>query len=324
MKSYDLNEFPALLENNKLTKAEAIQKIAEFIVCNYRVFNLQLYDEDFREEIILIVLEKGITIFDNYKPELGDFFTYLYSYIYNIASTLKKKHAKTKLEENITEIEIIRDYKDSCYQIPEPSYKTLQDNTIPFKSSKKITPQELREGLYFPENSKIEKTILSLAIKSSFYLDDEMVSKICSVIGVDKYHFTRLIEYYKMELVRKIEKRNRLEGYRNKAYYCHKKYEHQIQLINQEMKLDFNTNQKYIYEEKLKKLKHNNEKQIHNWERLNKKFQNGCATVKPSNLSIANLLGICERQVSYYLFCAKNGKTDLSEICKKLEEIDKD
>ena len=95
-------------------------------------------------------------------------------------------------------------------------------------------------------------------------------------------------------------------------------------ILENEMDQESSTNQKYVYQAQIDKLKHNNKVQIHNWEKLNNKFQNGLVTVKPSNLSIANILGICERQVSYYIMCAKNGKTDLSDIYKRLEEMDKD
>jgi hypothetical protein len=38
---------------------------------------------------------------------------------------------------------------------------------------------------------------------------------------------------------------------------------------------------------------------------LNKAFEEGHLYLRPTNKTIANLLGICERQVAYYIKCAK-------------------
>lgn len=325
MKSFDLNQFPSQIAHKEFTEAEGIQKIAEFISCNYAVFGLHLYDEDFRAEVIVRFLEKGTQVYQKYNPEIGDFFTYLYSYIMNIVCNIKKKDAKDKLKEAVTGIEIKSEVSETHYSLSkfEKEYKPVCENAVPYASSK-LSADELKQGLFFLEDSKVEKTILTLALKSSFYLNDEMTAKIAKVIGVDFEYLSKLLEFYNKEMERKIEKRKKLESYRNKAYYCHKKYEKQIEILENEMDQESSTNQKYVYQAQIDKLKHNNKVQIHNWEKLNNKFQNGLVTVKPSNLSIANILGICERQVSYYIMCAKNGKTDLSDIYKRLEEMDKD
>ena len=74
MKSFDLNQFPSQIAHKEFTEAEGIQKIAEFISCNYPVFGLHLYDEDFRAEVIVRFLEKGTQVYQKYNPEIGDFF----------------------------------------------------------------------------------------------------------------------------------------------------------------------------------------------------------------------------------------------------------
>ena len=41
------------------------------------------------------------------------------------------------------------------------------------------------------------------------------------------------------------------------------------------------------------------------WQTLNKKFSDGFLFLRPTNKTVADLLGICERQISYYINCAK-------------------
>ena len=49
-----------------------------------------------------------------------------------------------------------------------------------------------------------------------------------------------------------------------------------------------------------------------NWKRLNRAFENGLLYLRPTTKTVANLMGICERQVSYYINTAK----------KEIEEMD--
>lgn len=324
MKSFDLNKFPSLLENHQLTQEQGIKLIAEFISTNYPVFGLQLFNEDFRSEVMVVFLEKGTSIFSNYKPELGDFFTFLYGYISNIISSLRKKNARNSLQENLTEIEIKKDYAYSPYMIlpsQKPAYY-INEAPVPYKSSK-INPKELKNGYFVPEDTRIEKTLLTLALKSAYYITDNQIRKISMLINMNEDELRNMIEYFRKELDKKHIKRQKMEEYRNRAYYCHRKYEKQIHLLTKEIELEHNSTQNYFYKSKIDKLQHIDNKQKSNWERLNFKFQNGF-NIKPSNLAIANMLGICERQVSYYLFCARTGKTDLSELNQLIEELDKD
>ena len=46
-------------------------------------------------------------------------------------------------------------------------------------------------------------------------------------------------------------------------------------------------------------------KHTKNWIKLNKTFEEGHLYLRPTNKTVANLLGICERQVAYYIKSAK-------------------
>jgi hypothetical protein len=49
------------------------------------------------------------------------------------------------------------------------------------------------------------------------------------------------------------------------------------------------------------------------WKRLNKKLASGCIMLRPTNRTIAKYMGICERQVAYYLNRLKEEQQDLEE-----------
>ena len=55
-----------------------------------------------------------------------------------------------------------------------------------------------------------------------------------------------------------------------------------------------------------------------NWKKMNCKFEEGFMYLRPTNKTIAELLLISERQVSYYINCAK--KEDRKKTMTKNEE----
>ena len=81
MKSFNLNLLPEQLQNGSITRKEAVNQICSFISKNYPVFGLQKYDEDFRSDLILKVIERGDHLLDLYMPEHGNFFCFLHTYV---------------------------------------------------------------------------------------------------------------------------------------------------------------------------------------------------------------------------------------------------
>lgn len=324
MKNINLNNIPILINEQKITKEEGINFVIKFISENYLVFGKNLYDEDLRSEVIIKVLEKIETIFNNYDENQGSFFTYLFSFIQKTILTITRQKNRNFILEQASQKEL----EQKCNELTEKyQLKPLlfSENKIPY-CSKKINPDNLKK--YCKEiakaKSKTDKILLTIALKNCFYLTDSLTVKIAKYLNIDVQFFSDLILYYKNEMNHKIQKRLTFEEKRDKAYYSHKKNEKEIEVIKEKQKVDFNTDSLYSSNIKLEKLYQVNEKHINNWRNLNKKFTKGNLSVRPPNHLIADILGICERQVSYYLFCAKNGKTDFSEIQKKVEEFEED
>lgn len=324
MKNINLNDIPIFIKEQKITKEEGTNFILKFISENYLVFGKNLYDEDLRSEVIIKVLEKIETLFNNYDENQGSFFTYLFSFIQNTILTFTKQKNRKIILEQVSQ----REWEQKCIELTEKyQLKPLlfSENKIPY-SSKKINSDNLKK--YCTEiaksKNKTEKILLTLALKNCFYLTDNLIVKIAKYLNIDVQILSDLILYYKSEMNHKIQKKLNFEEKRDKAYYSHKKNEKEIEVLKEKQKFDFNTNSLYSSNAKLEKLYQVNKKHINNWENLNKKFTKGTFSVRPPNHLIADILGICERQVSYYLFCAKNGKTDFSEIQKKIEDFEED
>lgn len=312
MRKYELTEIPDLWKNNVLSKQEVINYLAEFILDNKPLFNLQNYEEDVCSEIILKFLETSEAFLDNYNPELGHFPAYFYSYIISFIKSERKSLAQKSSDNRVYFQDIIINNEDKP-AVFEPLCLSEKPK-VPY-SFKPITEEVLKNTIV-PKVQNIDRKILVLAIRSAFYISDDQISKICKLYDVDDENLFTIIEYIRQGLSSKAGRRQELIERRNKAYFYHKKYENQIKLINEN---------EYIYEpEQLKdNLIKKNEKHTDTWKYHNKKLQEGCMYLRPSNKKISELLGICERQVMYYLYCTKH-QVFLSKTEENLEADNKE
>lgn len=294
MKSQELNLIPEKISQKQITKKEAIDIIGTFICQNYPIFGLHKYDEDFRADVLLYFLERGERVIESYNNQIADFFTYLYSNISSYIQTRKKMVAKNCIKESITISETANFLyeKESAYN--NIDYKKLELAKVPY-SYKPITAENLKK-IFEPISSvNNDKKILVLAMKSSFYISDSMIRKVCNLYKIKEEDFYSVIQYCKESITSKSNKHNIAIERRNYAYFHHKKYEHELE----------KSKEKYTNSEADNNLIRKNNKHENNWKSLNYKFEHGFLYLRPTNRTIAEILGICERQVSYYINCAK-------------------
>ena len=121
-----------------------------------------------------------------------------------------------------------------------------------------------------------------------------------------------MVQHCKETLTEKSDRREKAKERRNFAYYHHKRYNKIIQKLKTE---DLSDEQFSITKEE---YEHKEQKHLRNWNKLNKAFEEGHLYLRPTTKTVADLMGICERQVNYYINCAKK------EICenqlKKVKE----
>lgn len=300
MKKVNLNLIPIQLNEGSITTKEAVNIISEFVTLNYPVFGLQKYDEDFRSDIILNILERGQALIEGYNSERGDFFTYLYYQIKSFVHAHTRTWAKQNLESTITLPEKINMAEEKEYKyktidysfIEKPNY--VKTNKVPYAPQQKITPAELRKIF---ENVHGDKKLLVVAIKSAYYITDKQVEQICNHYNIDENDFFKTIQYCRNKLISKAEKKLKLQERRNTAYLHHKNLETQLHNMEtkQSEKDDF-LKKEFIAKEK---------KYYQHWETLNRQLEEGLLSLRPTNKTVASLLGICERQVAYYINCVK-------------------
>ena len=298
MKPEDLNGIPEKIRLGLLSEKAAVSAISCFVVRNYPVFGLHKHDEDFRQNILLEIVEKGPHILRLYNPKLGDFFTFFYCYICTLINTEVKKNATDKIREKLNIHECMIEFEDKIYKYTQIDYKSLELPKVPF-ACKKIDPKEFQQMISSMSLNQNDKAILILALKSSFYLTDEQINRICQIYKIKKDYFYNLIQYCKNSIGKRTQRRDRAVQRRNYAYYHHKRCKTIIDWLDEDnMPL-----QKKAFKEQLseKEIKHRR-----NWNRLNNTFENGYLYLRPSTKTVASLMGICERQVNYYIHSAKN------------------
>jgi len=306
MKIDDIKLLPDMVNSGKLSPKQAIDELGGFISSNYPVFGLNKYDEDFRSDIILMFLEKGNKILETYNEETSDFFTYLYSTISSLINTRRKKLAIQALKENIDYYEGINMNSEKVYFYKNLSPITQDLRDVPF-AYKPQNIDALKQMFRQLAKENCDKKILVLAIKASFYITDEQVKKVCKIYNLKEKDLYDAIQYCKNSLDEKAQKRTKIQERRNYAYYHHKKYDSQLEKIKDSERPVDSIRKNNILEKQQKHYK--------NWQKLNKKFSDGFLFLRPTNKTVADLLGICERQISYYINCAKQdykkGKRDL-------------
>lgn len=311
-----LNDLPARVIKGEITKEGAVEEILEFIQKHPQIFGLNKFDEDFKSEIMLSLLCKKERLlplyFTNGKYVLKtdqfvggkDLFYHIYWLVTSAINTRKRYMAKLKVRENAL-------YMESRIQLRENELKMTRlvpaekIPKTPF-NYKQVSVEDFKKTFVGLLNSKIDKRLLVLAMKSSYYLTDEIIEKIAKRYNLNKDEFYSAIQFLNNSLDDKSQKRNNAAERRNRAFYYKLNYESQIESLQD----GDNDDEFQRFELERKRELHTSQ-----WKKLNKILRNGGPYVRPSNRMIADFLGICERQVSYYVSTAKK------EIKKELNEI---
>ena len=293
----ELNDIPELVKQGKLTKSCAVNYMAEFIFRNYPVFELQKFDEDFREEIILEFMEKGKNVIDSYDSRRGNFFPYLYAHI----SSLVNKNIKLRAKNCLKELCTIHEEYSKIFQDRlkyEPLTPLLIADAHPPYARTKISAEELRSALQ-SYSSKKERVIIIVLLKYVLYFDEKSLYTICKAMNID---YQIILEGWKIcckSLQNKISRHNKLSESRNQSYFYHNRYRSQLNMLS-----DTGDSSEYANNELKQKYEHHTTL----WQTKNRLLSIQASHMVTPNKIISDLLGICERQVRYYLLCAKNYK----------------
>lgn len=299
MITFNVNSIMDQLIKGEISKKQAVDMTTNFVCRNYKVFGLDKYDEDLRSEIYLALIEKGESFLDSYRPEIGDYFSYLFTFI----NTQKLTKLKTLARNNVKEAFVIQNgplyLAEKEFSYSKSDFKQVSSNLknrpLPYRP---IPAEEVRRTLTRITKKNKNKKIIILALKTCFYLTDEHMEELSRIYNIPLEDLQGIIQFFKEQLLDKAEKKQRIQERRNYAYFNKKKYENQMNLVK---KSDRHYNNIFLLQE-LEVLLFRNQKRFIS---LNNKLKEGWMLVRPTNKMIADYLGICERQVIYFLGCCR-------------------
>lgn len=308
MSKKDVNRLPVLIREGALTEKQALNELAEFICTEPVLFGLHRYDEDFRSEVILCFLEKGHAMIRSFDSRFGQFFSYFFSYVTGIICSLRRVEARTSMQNSVKIDECIKNWPDKISAYRRTNFSRMNLPVLPF-AYRNIPADKLREALMAGETKQVyvqaeteavrkipKKALLVLALKSSYYITDEQIKSISGICGVDSAALESAVQLLRDSLHGRAEKRQLLEEKRNRAYFYRQHYVKQLQLSDP----DDGPQLKLMRKLDIQTVK---------WNSINTKLSSAGSSIKPTNKAVAEVIGISERQVAYYIrYLKENGQ----------------
>ncbi|MBO4857305.1 MAG: hypothetical protein J5527_02180 [Treponema sp.] len=318
MEQFDLNKIPEQINSGEISRSCAVHQLAMFLSKNPALFGLNKKDEDFKSEVILLFLEKGEATIELYNPNYGTFFTYFFCFIKSLTNSVKRSRAAKEVQEYHSISESITGYDQKEERYSKIDYKEFEMPKAPL-SYKPVSPEafqiackesqynisdflekdddesldHLKEKLQMLSPSMAERILIVLALKSAYYISDRQIKTISEICKLNSDEFQNTIQQLKQELIYREANKMNLELRRNKAYYHHKKYKSRLEWtkLNRD---DFSEQERLALITKYNR-------QTENWIKLNAQLKKGIINIRPTNKRIASVLGLCERQISYYI-----------------------
>ena len=311
----DVFKLPELVAEKKLTVKEALNLIGEEITREPQKFGITADSKEFISDLYFSIIQQGHFLFDHYRKEYCSFKTYLYSFIHYQLKTLKrenyKNYNKRKIYEAVQQIEY--ETQREKYEKHEFDYKIMHfkpyslnekdrapyalktTSNIEKEFSKLKTSEGKNEILtnFINSRESDKKLTLVIALKSCYYLTEDNISSIAKFCKLDRETLQETIDYLKSGLGQKQEKFEQIARRRDFSFYQHRKYFEKIQNLKDDNQKDEEIDKLYKFH-------------TERWINKNTFLQKESYKVCPSNKVIADLLGICERQVGYYIKNADN------------------
>ena len=314
----EINDLPSFVTEGKITKKEAINYFCEFVYKNPAVFGLEKEPADLRHDLILDILEKGEKILDTYNPETGHFFSFFYATVKGRVKSLKRKLCRQNIHESCLFDEFLQ---TSVYdEIKYIGYEEIKavDRTYtkaPF-AVPRVKAEDIEEFFKKKKLSKEIKTLVILLFKYAFFIDYEQLKNICRQTKID-YNFLLEIKDCCMKyLEKKVEAQEKACENRNRTYFLRKKTCLHIQNLEKEIT---DSQSRNLLSYKLDNLQQKFSRQTERLKKDNSEIIKKSSHIVLQDKQIANFLGLCERQVRYYISRAKNQKINLLNISCCLE-----
>ena len=300
----NIENLPELVSGKIISAEDAAKKIAEAIHRFPHRFGLISYDEDFRSEIILTVIQKGSKLFTKFQRGKSSFISYIHFFVQGLIMSQKRDNTRKYISE-CTVSEYLNsevEYKqDEIEKIFEKRYAIAQKKKEYTILSNDQVWKNIGAQSVEARKKRVSKTALILALKSSYYIKPDEIDEVAEHCRLEGAEIHRMVSELNSHLYKKIRRRNNLQRSRDIAYFFHRKYNLQLNYFNHKTDDTKNLEKKY-------------NKRTELWNIRNAELRNNRSRITPTNKMIAKILNICERQVCYYITHAK-------EVIKKEESL---
>lgn len=196
------------------------QDLMYFIYNNFQAFKLSSMEEDIRYDFILSMHSFLDKICQTYNPNTSQLFNYLQCCINRRRQSENKKLAKIGAKENM----LLFDSGISLNLLSKRDrYQTFFNETE-------------EENFKIPKNLD-EKTIQrlpTLALKSSWYLNDIIIEKLCKLCSLNKENFIKTVEKLNEKLEKRIEHKEKNCKYLAALYSRHLSYQYEMRNLEGE------------------------------------------------------------------------------------------
>ncbi len=294
-----IDELYEKVSRKEITTDYAVEQIAVAIQTDFPLFKLQRYDEDIRSSVVLAFLKNGYSLFERFDFEYGStFHNYVISFVKGLALTEKKMQAIEKIREKVDFI-----YSQENYSTESQKYSfsiAVENNRLLpyeapesveiFKPKKILTPKEFMQ---IRTSNVFAKPTLVIALRSCFDITDTMIETICSEYNLNSDIVYKDIQDLKNSRYELFQRHKELILSRNEAFSNRRRYSPDI--------ADYEESTENLQETYKARYEHSTEL----WIKRNASLKKGKFHYFPSNEMIAEKLGICPRQVGYYISRAK-------------------
>lgn len=318
MKKVEIEDFPELVKSGKLSQKEAINLIAEEVQKNPIIFGVTTKDDELRSEILLRFIQNGYFIFDHYKKDITSFKNYISSFLKYQKLTIERELFNVGIsDKTYSQVAcILYENTQDKYLIDEAPNKITNLSPYYFSRTEKVpyrrtvsqrkkkknfsTNEESSIFNYFRQSHSSEgKLTLILALKSSFFLSENQIRNISHFCRIPLEDLSKTIAEIRESMLKNYTELEKVKERRDYEYFMHRKYQELIKVNEFSKEKDSLRNK---YDSHTKK-----------WKLRNKKLELKAKKVCPTNKKLATMLGICERQVGYYL----NKATSINKIFEK-------
>lgn len=316
----ELEHIAVQVAEGRMTSTEGTNELLRVLYTNKGRFGLGRLDLDSLHEFLLQQYQKFKRLLCSYRSENEFSFSgFIYTSIQQSLRQWRRKNAQTAAVEESFRQQGELVYEEIEYRYQQEEFACCCEPVPEFRSGKLDRAAQLPEEepqckerllhrdpqqaartktapfRYNEKEDKLRKaTYLILALKSSYYIDYDIIRKVSKVTGVSEKKIACMVEATNASMKRRISNHEDCLQSRDRAFFFHRRYRREYSKLEHGSWLARQTAQKY-------------ERQTEIWEFKNEQLKQAKYSAVPSNRTVARMLNLDDRKVASILQLARNG-----------------